>query len=393
MKILITISYFQPKIGYAESKLAEQLSLQGHEVEVITSDHYFPFPDFESSVSAVLVSRKIASGRNNESGYWITRQPQIAEVFARSVVGGIETIVRNFKPDVVISFGVTAPATIQAAWFKKKYGYKLIAVDSHLPSEYERGNSFFKQVFYFTFRLIFSNFLKTAFDKIVALQEDTKIIISQVYGIKKSVTVIPHGSDLSEFRYDSSSRKKIRSSFKFGTKDLVVIYTGKVVPAKGGHILFEALNLLLRDKNKIYLIILGDGHNDYKQKCLNKLDSSFHKRVHWLGFQPQRELYKYYSAADVAIWPLQESLAMNDAAACRLPFIANDEIGARLRVSNNNALLYKKGISSDLAMKIAYLYSNPSKRKTMGKNGRHLIEEKLSWQKLAHEFIKEYYEK
>ena len=43
---------------------------------------------------------------------------------------------------------------------------------------------------------------------------------------------------------------------------------------------------------------------------------------------------------------------MNDAASCSLVFIANHKIGARLRLSNNNALLYKAGNSADLAKKI-----------------------------------------
>jgi glycosyltransferase involved in cell wall biosynthesis len=80
-------------------------------------------------------------------------------------------------------------------------------------------------------------------------------------------------------------------------------------------------------------------------------------------------------------------MSMIDADGCNLPFIVNHTIGARVRLSNNNALLYKKGEEEDLAKKIEYLYLNPSIRKQMGKRGRQLVQKKLSWSKIAKEYI------
>ena len=102
---------------------------------------------------------------------------------------------------------------------------------------------------------------------------------------------------------------------------------------------------------------------------------------------PHAELYKYYSAADVAVWPLQESLAMNDAAACGLPFIANDELGDKERTSANNTLLYIKGDSIDLQQKLLYLLENKTQRIAMGKRGRDLMKKKFSWDILAERYL------
>jgi glycosyltransferase involved in cell wall biosynthesis len=286
-----------------------------------------------------------------------------------------------------VSFGVTAPATIQIALLKKKYDFEFVVVDSHLPSEMERGNSLAKKMFYYTFRALFSTLLNSTIDSCVALQEATASIISKAYGITLPIKVIPHGSDINEFYFDKPSRLTIRKQLGWLEKYFVIIYTGKVIEAKGVSVLFEAFNLLLKRGSSARLLIVGDGGDEYKKLCLSKLDSKFHHLVSWQGFIQQKNLYKYYSAADVAVWPLQESLAMNDAAACQLPFIANDAIGATLRISNDNALLYKKGDGKDLARKLSYLYNNPVIRKQMGKRGRVLIESKLSWQNLSKLFI------
>jgi len=87
----------------------------------------------------------------------------------------------------------------------------------------------------------------------------------------------------------------------------------------------------------------------------------------FIDFVKNEELFKYFSASDVGIWPLQESVSMVEAAACNLPFIANDTIGTKLRISNNNALLYRKGDISDLYEKIKYLVENDNERLSMGK--------------------------
>jgi len=78
---------------------------------------------------------------------------------------------------------------------------------------------------------------------------------------------------------------------------------------------------------------------------------------------------------------------MNDAAACALPFIANNEIGTEVRVSSSNALLYKKGDSHDLALKIESLISDKSLAYRMGQAGRRLAETKLSWSMIAPEYL------
>jgi glycosyltransferase involved in cell wall biosynthesis len=271
---------------------------------------------------------------------------------------------------------------------RKKHKYKLVLVDTHLPSEFERGNKLMKILFYGAFRLLFANLISGAADKVIAAQEGTIDIIKNVYGIKKKVHLIDQGTDIEKFYFDVNARKRIRKKFKLKESDFVIVYPGKVIEAKGVHLLFEAFASLTKQHDNIYLLIVGGGEKNYINRCKKTVERKYQNRVLWLNFQPQEELYKYYSFGDIGVWPLQEALSMNDCLACERPFIAMDKVTSRKRFSNNNALTYKTGDSSDLAKKILYMYNHPNERKAMGKRGRDLVESALSWDKISEEYIK-----
>ncbi|GIK83877.1 MAG: hypothetical protein BroJett025_04990 [Patescibacteria group bacterium] len=387
MKILLVCNYFQPKLSYAESEIARALLSLGHSVEVITGDRYFPFPNYEKTVQSVLGTRLVGTSKKKENGIFVTRQKVYFEFFARSGFFGIYQKIKSFRPNYVIVFGLTTPASIQVSLFKNNSNFKFVGVDSHLPSELFSSQVVLKKAFYFVFRLLFSNLINKKIDKIIAVQEGTKGVIKKYYGLNKKIVLASHGTNTELFHFDPLLRTKVRKHYNINEKDFLIIYTGKIIESKGIDILIKAFeNLCLKYKN-VYLLLVGSGPLEYKETCLNIATENTKMKIIWEEFKNYKKLPAYYSASDVAVWPLQESLSMNDAAACSLPYIVNHTAGVKERLSNNNALLYKKGDSIDLSKKIEYLYLNSDQRKKMGKNGRELVENNLSWQKVAKKYL------
>ena len=68
------------------------------------------------------------------------------------------------------------------------------------------------------------------------------------------------------------------------------------------------------------------------------------------------ELPPYYRAADIGVWPTDESISMLDAAACGLPLIVSDGIVYRDHV-DGNGLVYKMNDLSDLVRTLLELQS------------------------------------
>ena len=57
MRILHVIHYYHEGFGYQENWLAAHQIKLGHEVCVVTSDYYFPFPNYEATMAPTLGSR------------------------------------------------------------------------------------------------------------------------------------------------------------------------------------------------------------------------------------------------------------------------------------------------------------------------------------------------
>lgn len=387
MKILYMVDYYQPQIGYNEYYLPHEWSKLGHEVIIFTSDHYYPFPNYNETAGKLLGDRHQAPGIFKQGKITVIKRPMWLEIFTRAVFSGHESIIKEFKPDLVIVNKSSSFNSFQAARLKSKYQYKLITYDAHLMSGYKAvGNVHFKDAVYALYRLLIAKYMNKKVDKYIAVQEGTVDVMTNLYG-QKPVQYIPLGTDPDRFRNDPASRKMIRKKYHIPLTSRVAIYTGKIIPTKGISILYRAFGVIAKNNPSLHLLLVGSGTQDYLNECLSYVDPRHHSRIHLVGFKDTKELYKYYSAADFGVWPLEESTSMNDAAACELPFIANDEVGVKQRFKNKNALKYRRGDHLDLAKKMLYLTTHPQESKQMGKRGRELIINELSWEQISKEYL------
>lgn len=389
MRILSVVDYYQPRLGYGSYYISKTLVELGHKVTLLTSNFYYPFPNYKETVGKMLGERRLPVSVKNENGVTVVRKKMIFEVFTRAIFGGQLEYLKKVKPGIVLIDKTASFHTVVFSLLKPFFGFRLISIDAHLPSGLmAEGNQFSKKVFYFIFRILFSGLINSRVDKFIAVQEDTRKIMTTYYGVKsKKIVHIPLGTDLKLYKFNKNERAAVREKYRIKGSDFVAVYTGKIIKEKGVHILFSAFNKIAAKDVNIKLLLVGAANREYEQRCLELLDSKYHKRVIWVGFQEVGDLYKYLSASDVGVWPLQESMSMNDAASCGLPFIANNHIGARLRLSNNNALLYKEGNVNDLAKHIDFLYKHKKISKEMGKRGRKLMESKFDWKVIAAQYI------
>lgn len=388
MKILFIIDYFQPQIGYSEVFLLKEFVRLGHTVEVLTSNHYFPFPNYADTVQSLLGSRTQPIGRRIEEGLSVQRQRALIDVGNRVIFSGLVRKISEYKPDLVIVNGIVTFSALVASVFKQIYQYRLILRDSHLYSEYNRGPQLLKKLIYGSFRLFAKRIVEKNADAIVAAADGTKVLATEVYGIRKPIVVIPLGTDPKLYAYSKQKRLRFRKKVGIKNSDFVILYTGKVIPAKGLELFFRAFQRLVSKHPSLILVIVGAGSQEYTQQCLKLVEKKYRQQVIFTGFKGQADLPEIYAAADIAVWPLQETTSMLDAASSQLPFIVNDQIGTQERISYRNALTYKKGQDVDLAHKISFLLTHPTERKEMGRRGRKLILDTLSWRQLAQTYLR-----
>ena len=85
-------------------------------------------------------------------------------------------------------------------------------------------------------------------------------------------------------------------------------------------------------------LFIGDGvQKDEIAACRNTRIVSFMKHA---------DLAEHYRAADIAVWPTQESMSMLDAAASGLPIVVSNRIGEKDRVNGNGEMYEQDSMTS-----------------------------------------------
>jgi glycosyltransferase involved in cell wall biosynthesis len=127
-------------------------------------------------------------------------------------------------------------------------------------------------------------------------------------------------------------------------------------------ILSEALTKINTKKNW-NLIIIGDG------PLRTEVEQLFSKKIIFTGQLTSNQLQKYYSSADIFLWPaINEAygMALLEAQSSGMPAVAGDSggVGDILR-DNETGLLSKQGDATDFADKTSNLIDNSELRRNM----------------------------
>lgn len=360
----------------------EQAKL-GHEVYMVTSDRYSPLV---YTANRDLLKKRIKGfGFFEEEGIKVWRLKTLFELPHAIWIRGLEKKIQELKPDIVIVHGIVNFYALRIARLKKKLGNFKLIYDDHMTFAASRSKM---RILYSLFKRTLSQLIQESADALVGVSHASKMFMHKKYGIPLGrITVVPLGADDELFKFDALARKDIRSKLSLNENDAVFIYAGKIVPVKGPHLLVEAALKLMKRHNNLKVILVGNGPQSYIDKMKLTIQSEgLEDKFIWHEVVPNKELHKFYSAADVAVWPREASLSMMEAMACGLPIIISDRAEVTERVKHNNGLTYCGDDASSLAQQMEKLL-DPKLIEQMGQNGKKLIEERLSWRIISKQFI------
>lgn len=377
--------YFSPELGYFEAFLPREQARMGHEVHVVTSDRYSPL--VYQAHSELLGERVRGDGFFIEEGIRVWRLRTLFEISHVIWMCGVEDKIKELRPDIVHVGGIARLTAIRIAMLKKKMNnFKLIYVDGMTLD-----NSTSKlRVLYPLFRWPFSSLIRESADALVGVVDASRDFMVRRYGIApERITVIPLGADDELFRFDEDARHELRSQLSLNERDIVFIYTGKIIPEKRLPLFVEAVKLMKTSNNikVLKVLFVGNGLPTYIEEMKQIIrDAGLESNFRWHDAVPNAELNKFYSAADVAVWPRGASISQREAMACGLPIIISEGSMVTELVDYANGLICQEENPSHLAEQMERLL-NPELRKEMGRNGRKFVEEKLSWKIVARQFI------
>lgn len=384
MRIVHLCNYFQPELGYQEYFLAIEHAKMGHEVTVVTSERYFPFPDYENTTKPVLGNRIHEPGEYDLEGYRVIKLPVAFEVSKRVWLKGLERVLRRLRPDLVVCHGIGNFNALRVSSWKKSMGFKLLVDDHMLMSEVNR--SILGKLYYKTFN--FQKVYRSA-DRIVGVADECVQYIIDFYRYPKSrVEMIPLGADTNLFRFEKEQAAAFRKRNGIDEDAIVITYTGKHTFKKAPHYTLVALDQL-RDKlgdKKIVALYVGNMEANYREELeLHAAKVADRVKVIMLPAVTNKELVAIYSASDIASWPRQGSMSMIEACSCGVPIVCCDFLTERYK--NNNGIAIKEDNMQDLINAYDFLINNEAERKAMGERSRELIMNEMSWKSIAERYL------
>lgn len=229
---------------------------------------------------------------------------------------GIRRIIKDYKPNIVISFLhlVNILTVIASSTLKKDF--KLILSERNYPSKYlslERFGLLKKWLIMLTYQKA---------DLIISVSQSIKDVLSESLKISsEKISTIYNPLEIESIR--NKGQETVTHPF-FEKKGHIIISIGRLTQQKRFDRLLRAFSVLRKKIDTIYLIVLGEGtlRKDLEELAcrLNVMDV-----VDFVGFQPNP--YAWITKSDIFVLSSDfEGFpnALVEAMACGIPVISTD---------------------------------------------------------------------
>lgn len=189
--------------------------------------------------------------------------------------------------------------------------------------------------------------------KLLLISEYLKKHIYEVCGrdMSEQCVIVKNGFDCDHFAKEISTKDKdeLRKKLGIDSGKKILMFAGRIAPAKGIKELTEAFKRLNREDTVLMVVgahNFGTGQTSEFQKKMEQLFLSLGKRVCFTGFVAYEDMWKYYQLSDIAVlpsvWEEPAGLTMIEACAAGVPLITTCSGGIPEYVPAQDVLLLER---------------------------------------------------
>jgi glycosyltransferase involved in cell wall biosynthesis len=368
------VNYLEKPI-FEMHEFPEHLAALGHEVGFVQFPEGLPLEQVRSLGWKSMIPGRVLQNQNltlytpqNAAGNLLGRL-KTALTFKRTFAAAV----RDFRPDVVVSFSVPTSGW-QALSACRELGipYVFRALDvSHLIRK-----SVFSRLILSAEKFIYRN--ASAVSANNPAMSDYCLTMGS--SATKTFVDLPP-IDLSHFANGLSQRDQVRSKLGIAKESKVILYMGSFFYFSGLPQLVDEFARSARDNT--VLMLVGGGEQDQELRHqVAKLGLT--KKVLFTGFVGFNELPSYLAAADVAVNPMQSSLVSNAAfpnkviqyLATGLAVATTKLKGLELTFGNVPGIRYSE--TPEQVMRDALEMASSRELNALGKANQVLVAEKFS---------------
>jgi len=310
-----------------------------------------------------------------------------------TIIDGIFRFIKAFltsKVDLIIInqpyVGIVVYASLIGWFVPKIYFFYSPWCEEYLIDKRKRGVGYY-------LRKIIEKKVMNFCNKIVCCSEFMKNKIVSIHKIKKNIKVLHIGIDTNKF-YPAENKIEIRKKLNLPENKFIIFTARRLVPRMGLENLLEAIGMLKKEFNNIFLVIAGSGWLEDKLKTLAK-SLEIENYVRFVGKILDHSVFLlYYQSADVFVLPtrLLEGFGMVilEAMSCGIPVISTP-VGGPVEVLKNfdDRLLCKNNKPYDIYERIRYFLINKDELQKIAEKSREFVIKNYSKEIFIEEFKKE----
>lgn len=387
MKILIYTHEFPPFLGGLATtsyKLAKGLSRNGATVKVLS-------PKYKKNL--------YESGHINN--FDIKRIPflrsKLIKLFppATYIIGIIYLYnsINSFKPDLILFITEEAEAAGGLlSYFTKLEAVPRVAGSGIVTCFYSKKPS--KWILKFPLQKLYKESVG-----IIAVSNFSKKLLLDIGVNSKKINIIKNGVSNKFIKSDINYQEitNIRKDLKINDKDKILLTIARVLPRKGQDNVIRALPDVFKEIKDVKYLIVGTGRYENRFNMLAQ-QLGIADKVIFVGGVPHDQIINYIDLCDIFImmnrfWNNKvEGLpnALMEASARSKPIIAGNHGGSKEAVVNGGTGYLVDPTDIFLISKnIIDLLLNPEKAELFGKNGKNMIIDNFTDDKMINNYTRE----
>jgi len=262
-----------------------------------------------------------------KTGSTVIRLPAIFEYSRRLILKGLFRKIRELNPDLVFFHGIGDFKDLQL--FGRRPNYVVVR-DCHMSWVAARNR--FRRIFYAFYRRAFAPIInKTDRYKVIFATSLEAVDYLRHIGISDSkIEYLPLGFNPSTMYYDERARSEVRKGYGLEDDEILISYIGKFDFFKRPDMLIDIIKLLgleFAKERKLAFLFLGPKDEQYEKFFNEKLSQLRGLKYIVDGYKPFAQLYKYFSASDICVFPKETTLSSIHAQVC----------GCRVLMENHKA--------------------------------------------------------
>ena len=348
--ICLAASYIEG-YGYQENILPEIHSQMGNDVTVITSKYIFNSkyePKIRENFDYINKYGVHVLTLNNSNRFG--KYSQFGDF------DGLYDTLSNENPNVIFVHGGQFVGLMDVVKYCKKHGNVKLYIDQHGDYYNMKIDNWKSKLVHFWF---YGHWMRKAIpltEKYWGVTPWRCQYLNEVYHIPNDkIDLLVMGGDDRYINLNQKSeiRNEIRKSLCINEEDFVIISGGKIDLTKNIHLLMKAVIKLNIDNLK--LIIFGQPDNNM-EGIIKEL--SIDKHIINIGWIDSKNVYDYYLASDLAVFPGTHSVLWEQTCACGLPAIFKDWEGMHHVDLGGNCIFLKKCDEYELSVTIKNIYEH-----------------------------------